>query len=109
MSPIADTGGSVVEDPNGGGVGARWAILHAMAELRDAVGEQQKGLIPGALFVSIGISLARAELIPWFSSLNERAIEASPGEVAGIHLDNAGIHLYAEDWDPRDPRRKRPN
>ena len=45
---------SVVEDLNGGGVGGRWTILHAMADWRDAGGGQKADLIPGSLFVGRG-------------------------------------------------------
>ena len=30
-----------------------------------------------------------------------------PGEVAEIHLDNAGVHLYSGDWNPRESKRKK--
>ena len=107
MAPIADAGGSVVEDPNGGGVGERWTILHAMADWRGAGGEQKTELMPGALFLARCLSLLREEFIPCFTSMRGRARAMFPGEVVEINLDNARIHLYSEDWNP-DSKEGRP-
>ena len=106
-SPIADAGGNVVEDLNGGGAGERWTILHAMTDWRDEGGGQKTELMPGTLLLARGLSLSHEEFIPWFTALNERASAKFPGEVVEIHLDNARIHLYSEDWNPRESRRKK--
>ena len=92
--------GDLVDDLNSGGAWGRWAILHAMADWRDEDGRQRTKLMPNSLLVARGIALSRKEFLPWFEAPNRDTREMPPGEVAEIHLDNAKIHLYPDDYSP---------
>ena len=92
----------MVEDLNVGGAGGRWAISHAMEDWRDDNGDRRTQLGQGSLFIARGLALPHEDLLPWFKTLRETANEMFPNDVVEIHLDNAKIHLYSDDWNPRD-------
>ena len=101
------TQGDIVEDLNGGCVGERRAILNAIDDWRDEDGARRTQLTPGALYIARGMSLSREYFLHKFTALRQKAIEMSSCEVAEIHLDNAEIHLYSADWNPRCPQKRR--
>ena len=97
----------IVEDRKGGCVGARWAILNAIADWRAEDGEQRTHLIPGALYIARGLSLSREDSPPWFTASHQTDGEIPPWKVAEIRLDNDKIHLCTDDWNRRDSEKKK--
>ena len=92
---------------NGGGVGDRWDILNAISDWRDEDGGQRTQLVQGALYIAREMSLSREDPPHWFTAVDQKAREMPPWEVAEIHLDKARIHLYPDDWNPRESKRKK--
>ena len=90
-SPIAEQGGDLVDDLNVSGAGERLAVLHVLADWRDADGSQRKQLTPNSILVARGIAISHTDFLPLFEALNRDARDMLPADVVEIHLENAEI------------------
>ena len=97
----------VIEDFNAGCSGGRRAILHAMANWGGGNGHRRTRPSPSAVSVARGLAIAHQEPLPRFERREAKAVEMFTGMVTEMHLDNSRIHLYSDEWNPIDDKKKK--
>ena len=63
--------------------------------------------MPHSPHIARGMALSNADCAPRFESINRGARDMFPDDVVDILVANAKIHLYSNDWKPRDPEKKK--
>ena len=107
MASGAELGG-IVDDATKGGRGERWTALHALLdwfgneEAESGQGRRHRACLLPVLHVTKGLSVDHNNFLPWFRVVNASIGEKMPGRQAEIHLDNARVHLFSADFNPKD-------